>query len=142
MKHIIFSVFLFSILTSCGQNSKIVYKYKCAKQLTENEIKNYQINTFENYSDSDLDLLADITTFIIDSNPEKDSYECFFNKREKKLLVLDVFGLENEDKIDKTLCNLVENKQIKLPKKTIILFHKYENEFDDGGIIVGLRIDN
>ena len=87
-----------------------------------------------------MDLLANITSFIIDYNPEKEAYECFFNKREKDLLVLDVLGLEDENKIDKTICALIENKKIDLPKTTIILFHKYINGFDDGGIIVGIKI--
>jgi len=51
-----------------------------------------------------------------------------------------VLGLENENNIDKTICALVENKKINLPKTTIILFHKYINGFDDGEIIVGLKI--
>ena len=139
MKHILLLIFFVSFFTGCSQTLKSSYKFKCAEQLTESEIDNLE-NTFKDYTDEDLDLLADITTFIIDSNPEKDSYECFFNKREKKLLVLDVLGLENEEKIDKTVCGLLENKKIKLPKNTIILFHKYINGFDDGGIIVALKI--
>jgi len=142
MKHTIFIFFLLLSLVSCGQNSKSTREYKCAKQLTENEIREYQFNTFKDYTESDIDLLANITSFIIDTNPEKDSYECFFNKRKKDLLVLDVLGLENESKIDETICSLIENKEIKLPKNTIILFHKYTNGFDDGGIIVGLKITN
>lgn len=140
MRYIILILFSFSFLISCSQNLRSSYKYKCAEQLTESVINNYIENSFEDYTDEDLNFLADITTYIMDSNPEKDSYECFFNQHQKNLLVLDVYGLENEEKIDKTVCGLLENKKIKLPRTTIILFHKYINGFDDGGIIVGLKI--
>ncbi len=140
MRAILKYFFLFLFLTSYAQNSTSTHQYKCAALLSEKEIEKYQNNTFKNYTEIDLDVLATMTTFIIDSNPEKDSYECFFNKSEKDLWVFDVLGLENEDQIDKTLCLLIKNKEIKLPKNTILLFHKYVNEFDDGGIIVGLKI--
>jgi len=135
---------LFLLLTSLtiySQDLKNSQEYKCATPLTKSEFYKFQYNTFNDYKDKDLDLLADITTFIIDSNPEKEAYECFFNKREKNLLVLDVLGLENEASIDKTICALIENKEIKLPKNTIILFHRYVNGFDDGGIIVALKFN-
>ena len=141
MKKLILLFSLVITLTGCGQNSEHKYNFTCASKISKNEVKDFENNSFEDYSDSDIDLLAEITTFIIDSNPENESYECFFNERKKDFLVLDVYGLENEKKIDETLCKLKANKDIKLPKKTYFLFHKYVNEFEDGGILVGLSVD-
>jgi hypothetical protein len=138
MKRIITVLLLSIFAMSCGQSYRSSYTYQCATQLTNNEIYDAQQNSLYDYSNDDLDLLADITTFIIDSNPEKDDYECFFNKRTKDLLILDVYGLEDEAKIDNTFCELIKNQNIELPQNVIILFHRYVNGYDDGGVIVGL----
>lgn len=140
MKFLFLILSVLCFLPGCSQNVQNSYDYDCASSLSKDEIKKFQYNTFEDYTDEDLDLLAEITSYITDANPEKDSYECFFNKRANDLLVLDVYGLESEESINKTMCGLSKNKKLPLPKNIIILFHKYIDGFKDGGIIAGLRM--
>ena len=123
---------------SCADVYKSDYKFRCASPLSNRQIDLFKSNNFDNYTESDLDLLADITTYLIEVNGDTSEFEVFFNQKTEKLLVLDVYGLENEDQIDSTTCGLFNNSKIKLPAHMIILFHQYKNGNEDGGIIVGL----
>ena len=123
---------------SCADVYRSDYKFRCASQLSNRQINLYKLNSFKNYTENDLDLLADITTCIIEVNGDTSEFEIFYNQKTEKSLVLDVYWLENEEQIDSTTCRLFNTTTIKLPAQMIILFHQYKNGYEDGGIIVGL----
>lgn len=143
MKKIIFLLLSLPGVMVYGQTSpNEEARYECGQRLAIEEISEYQVNSFSGYTDEEIRLLTKIMTLILETNPEKETYECFFNTSKKNLLVLDVFGLEDYQCINRTLCSLRDDTDIKLPKNTIILFHIYVNGFEDGGIIEALRMVN
>ena len=137
MKKLILILFV-GVVFGCTTENKVEFEFSCGKQLSDNEIKKYIPNNLLDYSADDLDLLADITTLVFDNNSDTSVYEVFYNYRNNETLVLDVFGVENYKQIDTTFCGLVNNQNLNLPQSLTILFHRYANGYEDGGIVVGL----
>lgn len=127
-------------LISCNTSNLIDNKFTCAQKLSDKELNNLKSNNFKDYSDSDLELLADITTLIIKSNGDTSEFEVFYNRKTDTSLTIDIYGLEIVKQIDKTVCDLKNTNEIDLPNHMNLLFHRYVNGYDDGGIIVGLSI--
>lgn len=133
--HCIFIIFFLIGCRRTGENN-----YKCADNLSDEEINSFKTITNKDYSDEDLGKLADITTQIMKCYGDSAEFEVFFNSKSDNFLALDIFGLENEKKIDRTVCALKNNLDLHLPASTVLLFHKYTKDLNDGGIVAGLKL--
>lgn len=138
MKKTFHLIFIICFLLSCGRASK--NNYKCADNISEEEIDSFRSKTTQDYSDEDPDKLAYITNKLIECNGDSAEFEVFINLKRDNFLTLDIFGLENENKIDLTVCALKNDPNLHLPSLTILLFHKYTKDLNDDGIIAGLKL--
>ncbi len=114
--------------------------FNCGDELSDSELKTYRQSTFKNYSDTDLDKLAEITSAVVKCNGDTTEFEVFFNKKENDLLAIDIFGISDLNQIHKTACALKTEKALQLPSTTILLFHSYSKDLQDAGIVAAVKL--
>lgn len=127
------------ILLSCtpaiAQNE---YPFKCGDALTFEEVRPLKMSLFSDYTEGDIKMVEDITAHVAKQYDKTIPYEVFINQKTDTSLVLDIYGLEKEEEVDETSCWIFNGKEIDLPARTTLLFHRYINDYQDGGIVVGL----
>ncbi len=126
------------IFGACGTNKSGQSKYKCGRGLSATEIGQISTAGIKDYSDEDLNNLAELTTLVSKLNSDSLEYEVFYLEKSSTRLVLGVFGVDNAEQIEKTACGIFEGKDLKLPKEKWLLFHKYVNGSAGSEFLIGI----
>lgn len=126
---------LFSFASARAQNE---YPFKCGEALTFEQVRPLKYNNYTDYSEKDIKLVDAIDKYIAANNDKSVEYEVFINQRTDTSLILDIFGLEKEEEVDKTSCGIFNSTDMGLPARVTLLFHRYINESEDGGIVVAI----
>lgn len=129
------ALILLSCLPAIAQNE---YPFKCGEPLTFEQVRPLKYNNYTDYSEKDIKMLEAISAYIVANNDKSVEYEVFINQRTDTSLILDIFGLEKEEDVDKTSCGIFNSTDMGLPARVTLLFHRYINESEDGGIVVAL----
>ena len=121
------------IISACNQK-----KYKCATELPKTQIDSFKTHIVTNTLKEELIILQDAITLVNEKNSPDSVRQVTLVQKAKNLLVLDIYGIADRNKIDDIACRLFSHKTFKLPTEVILLFHSYSSKLDDGGIVVGL----
>ncbi len=81
-----------------------------------------------NYKDSDLDLLADITTGVHELFNDQYEIEVFFAMHSKDKIALYVIVPDDENMIEKIRCYILTTNLKDIPKNRLLLFYSDQND--------------
>jgi len=141
MKPQIINIILLSlVLTYCTipQPQKRA-NFSCGEQLSGKEINTFNHSGVSGYTDEDLSTIAEITDLVIHHFGDTSENEVFYNTKLPNSLAIEIYGVEQLSDIDSISCKIFNSKSLKLPNDLTLLFHKYVNGANDGGIVAALR---
>lgn len=84
------------LIFSCKSAAKKSYIPTCAGLLTESEISNLVPGQFKNHTKEEHNQLENISAVIAKVNGDSSEFEVFYNHRSDDSLIVDIFGIENE----------------------------------------------
>ncbi len=132
-------IYLSVLIFSCKSAAKNNSITTCAGLLTENEISRLAPNRLKNHTGEEHNQLENISELIIKVTRGSSEFEVFYNRWSDDSLIVDIFGIENQQQIDKITCSLLNYNEIQLPQQTILLFYRYGNNTDNYKVIAGLK---
>jgi len=84
-------------------------------------------------------LIKDISDIFAKANGDSIEFEIYYKTYTKDSLTLDIFGFQDDIIINKIVCELFNNKYLKLPARTTLLFHRDPIDGQDNSSIVALK---
>lgn len=116
-------LYIISVLLLCA----ITYAQKqphCGRFMDENDVAELETLVADDYDypGDDMDLLADITTAIIDMYNEKEEFEVFFLMNDGQNITIEIVGQFKKGMVDEIACYILKSNLKGLPKVRWLLF--------------------
>ncbi|HEY5408159.1 MAG TPA: hypothetical protein VIJ92_13775 [Ginsengibacter sp.] len=138
MKQLLNLLLVIFIFSSCS-SSLNKEKHKCGEEIEGAEMFPFIGLNAVQYTKDDSVNLKNIKKVIFESLKDSSKIKVEYNLKTSDSLAVEIYGIEDLNKIDSVACLLFNNKSLNLPTNLIILFNEAKPQNVDKVIISAIK---